>query len=166
MRLLSLLLASGMIFAGAGAWRTASHRAEPGTVIIDASDFVQHMPARNMLTEARPVSEATWLFNNSGMILRAAEPVLARVQMPEAGTYHRRMRPAGAAAGSFKVDLGGRVSPATFGGMRPAWVEGGSFELPAGPLEVRLTDITPSPILDVLVLMRGGGFAEADLRPM
>jgi len=166
MRILSLLLILVTLFSGVGALSAASHRAGRGTVIIDASDFVQHMPARNMLTEARPVSDATWLFNNSGMILRAAEPALARVQIPEAGTYHLRVRTAGATAGSFNVELGGRVSPATFGGTQPSWVDGGSFDLPAGLLEIRLTDITPSPILDVLVLTRDAAIAEKDLRPL
>lgn len=142
-----------------------SHRAPAGTVIVDASDFVQHMPARNILTEARPVSETNWLFNNSGMVLRAAEPVLARVEIPAAGTYHLRVRTA-AAGGTFKVDFGGRISPATFGSATAAWADGGTFELPAGPLEIRLTEVAPSPIFDVLVLTRSADFAEADLKPL
>ena len=56
MRLLSLFLALGMLVLSPASSRAVSHRAGPGTVIIDASDFVQLMPARNLLTEARPVS--------------------------------------------------------------------------------------------------------------
>ena len=143
-----------------------SHRAPVGTLIVDASDFVQHMPARNTLTEARPVGEATWLFNNTGMVLRAAEPALARVQVAEAGTYHLRVRTAAGGTGGFKVDLGGRLATPTFGGAQPAWTDGGSFVLPAGPLEIRLTEVTPSPVFDVLVLTRDAAFAEQDLRPL
>jgi hypothetical protein len=154
MRHLSLLLAIGTLVCIPAASRAASHRAGPGTVIVDASDFVQLMPARNILTEARPVSADNWLFNNSGMVLRAAEDSVARVQIATAGRYHLRVRTAGSRDGTFKIALGGQVAAATFGGTATTWTDGGAFDLPAGELEVRLTEVTPSPVLDVIVLTR------------
>jgi hypothetical protein len=154
MRHLSLLLVIGTLVCIPAASRAASHRAGPGTVIVDASDFVQLMPARNILTEARPVSADNWLFNNSGMVLRAAEDSVARVQIATAGRYHLRVRTAGSRDGTFKIALGGQVAAATFGGTATTWTDGGAFDLPAGELEVRLTEVTPSPVLDVIVLTR------------
>lgn len=160
------LLLPCLLVVFAAALPARPHREAPGLVIVDASDFVELMPARNLLTEARPVSEANWLFNNSGLVLRAAEDVVARVEVPAAGRYRLRVRTAGAPAGTFRVSLGGQRAEATFGGAETGWTDGGVFTLEAGPLEVRLTDVAPSPVLDAIVLARDEPPSDEALRAL
>jgi hypothetical protein len=71
--------------------------------------------------------------------------------------------------GSFKVSVGSAASPEIFSGgkvganiLKP----GGSFNLPAGPLKVTLTDIHPGISFDVLLLSQRSDLTESDLPPL
>ena len=139
-----------------------------GTVVIDASAFVHLMPARNLVTEQRPYSAdgPGWIFNNLAVALRSAEPTVAHVDVESAGTYHLFVRSLASQGGAFGVSIGGRAATGRFGGPTAEWKAGGSFELPAGRLEVGLTDISGAPVFDVMVLTRNPPFLERQLRDM
>lgn len=138
----------------------------PGTVVIDASEFVHLMPALNTVTEQRPYGEGDWIFNNLAMVLRSTEPTIARVEVPAAGTYQLFVRTLPAEEGRFGVTLGTQAAATTFGGAALEWKSGGTFELPSGPLEVQITGISGSPVLDVLVLTTSRNFSQSDLQAM
>jgi hypothetical protein len=137
------------------------------TVVIDASAFVHLMPAHNIVTDQRPYDEAGpgWIFNNLAVVLRSAEPTVAHVDVAAAGTYHLFVRSLPSPGGSFGVSIAGRAAAGPFGGAA-AWTPGGTFDLPAGRLEVGLTAISGDPVLDVMVLTRQPRLEESQLRAM
>ena len=114
-------------------WLEAESFLNPGGWCND-SQFVDLMGSPYLLSTGvgRPVPDAT-----------------TRATIPAAGRYRLWVRckdwlPSHS-PGRFQVLVGGKLSPATFGqaaGDAWQWVDGGRFDLPAGPTEVRLHDLT------------------------
>jgi hypothetical protein len=121
--------------------RAGSVRPLPGGVVIDATEFLHEIPAGNTIADGRAVPGG-WVFNNVALGLRVPQDVMARVSVAEAGTYHLFVRSQARAGASFRVAVNGRVSATAFGEGPLALRNGGAFELPAGAVEVRITDIT------------------------
>src|SRR5260221_8665868 len=135
-----------------------------GTIIVDASAFFDQIP--NGDTIGGGVSNTAWLFNNNAINLVSAEPAVAKVSVPEAGSYHLFVRSQGSGGSSFKVEVGGKPNAGAFGDGPLAWKRGDSFDLKPGPIEIRLSAIKPRPMLDVIVLSRNAGFEEKDLHAL
>ena len=130
-------------------------------VVVDASQFFGRIPRGDSI-DGRGLGEQ-WLFNNTALNLGVAEEAVARVEIPEAGDYHLFVRSVGTASSGFRVNVGGKVSADTFGNAPLAFRSGGGFRLAKGPVEIRLTQITPRPTFNVLVLTKSANFAEKDL---
>ncbi len=137
-------------------------------VIVDAAAFLHDIPRGDTIADAGSLG-MPWVFNDLALVLRSPSQPTTRVSIPEAGTYHLFVRSAGTAASSFRVAVGGTVSPATFGDGPLAWRGGGSFALPAGEVDIRLARVVPAPpgapVFDVLALTKDSGFQESDLLP-
>jgi hypothetical protein len=158
----------GVVLQAAASAQPPVRNVPAGTIVIDASEFVHLMPARNLLTDQRPYDPEAdgWIFNNLAMVFRSSEPAVAHVDVPAAGRYHLFVRALAATGGSFGVTVGGRAAAGAFGGTRAEWKGGGVFDLPAGRLDVALIDATGSPVFDVLVLTGSPLLAEDELRAM
>jgi outer membrane protein assembly factor BamB len=156
-----------------------------GIVVLDATSFLGELPdgdtaqngpprtggggrrgAAPATAAARPAP--TFTFENFAINLTAATPFSAKADLPQAGTWYLYVRSRSVTDGSsFKVSVGGKLSPATFGDA-PAgsFQSGGSFDLPRGPLKVTLTDIHPGSAFDVLLLSTKPDLKESDLDPL
>ncbi len=156
-----------------------------GIVVLDATSFLGELPdgdtaqngpprtggggrrgAAPATAAARPVP--TFTFENFAINLTAPTPFSAKADIPQAGTWYLYVRSRSATEGSsFKVSVGGKPSPETFGAAPAgAFQSGGSFTLPAGPLKVTLTDIHPGSAFDVLLLSTKPDLKESDLDPL
>src|SRR4029077_7283647 len=95
----------------------------------------------------------------------AATPFGAKANLPQAGKWYLYVRSRSVTDGSsFKVSVGDKLSPETFGAAPDgAFQSGGSFKLQIGPLKVTLTDIHPGSAFDVLLLSTNADLKEADL---
>ena len=153
-----------------------------GVVVLDATSFLGELPdgdtaqngpprgggggrrgAAPTPTPARPAP--TFTFENFAINLLAPTPLGAKADIPQAGTWHLYVRSRSVTDGSsFKVSVGNKLSPETFGAASGgAFQSGGSFELPRGPLKVTLTDIHPGCAFDVLLLSQKSDLKESDL---
>ena len=137
-----LLFSSALVLgalASGGTVRAATS-ALPGGVVIDATEFLHEIPIGDSIADARS-SGGTWLFNNVGIILRTPQDAVAKVTLAEGGTYHLFVRSQARAGASFDVAVNGQVGATKFGEGALVLRAGGTFELRAGAVEVRLTGI-------------------------
>lgn len=106
-------------------------------------------------------------FQNFSINLRVATPFSAKANIPAAGTWHLFVRSRSMVEGnSFKVSVGNQKSTQTFGAQpvgQGILQSGGSFNLPAGPLAITLSDINPGNSLDVVLLSRNPDLKDSDL---
>lgn len=159
-----------------------------GVVVLDATQFLGELPDGDTANNgrqgggggggggrrgaapagaaARPVP--TFTFENFSINLRAATPFSAKAQIPSRGTWYLYVRSRSATDGSsFKVSVGDKLSAGTFGDTPADTFESaGSFDLPAGPLKVTLTEIHPGSVFDVLLLSTKADLKESDLAPL
>jgi hypothetical protein len=151
------------------------------TVVVDDSAFYEHMPKGTILVQPRPaggggrqqgpgVPPGSWLFNNLALGMRSQAYPSARVEIPEAGTYHLFVRSHGDASTSFRVSVGDRQTHAVFGNAPLSWKPGGTFDLNKGRVDVSISRVVlgpnSGPVFDVLVLTKNSSFTEDDLRPL
>ena len=150
-----------------------------GVVILDATQFLGEMPYDDTANNGRgggggrrggaaaPAASA-FTFENFSLNLGATTPFSAKADLPRAGIWYLYVRSRSTADGSsFKVAVAGKPSPGTFGNAAAgAFQSGGTFELPAGPLKVTLTDIHPGSVFDVLLLSQNPDLKESDLEPL
>jgi hypothetical protein len=156
-----------------------------GVVVLDATQFLGELPDGDTAVNgaprvggggrrgaapapavARPVP--TFTFENFSITLGAPTPFGAKADLPRAGKWYLYVRSRSVTDGSsFKVSVGGTSSSASFGDTPGgAFQSGGSFELPAGPLKVTLTEIHPGSTFDVLLLSTKPDLTESDLAPL
>jgi hypothetical protein len=144
--------------------QSAAHQ-PPGTIVVDASEFYHEIPAGDNIG-AGPAAASIWLFNNSALTLGSKEDVVAKISVRESGTYRLFVRAQGSTGSSFRVAVDGKQSSGVFGTGAMAWTPADTFELRPGAVEIRLTTITPRPILNTIVLSKKMDFAETDLAPL
>ncbi len=126
---------------------------DPGNIVVDASQFYDRMPAGDS-TAAAGVS----LFDNVALSLVSKEDAVAEIAVPQAGEYRLFVRSQGVAGSSFRVAVNGKTGETLFGDGAMSWKRGDTFHLERGIAEVRLTSISPRPMLNVLVLTKSGVF--------
>jgi hypothetical protein len=136
----------------------------PATVLIPASDFLQEIPKGNLIADADAL-KAPWIFNNTALVLKSETNLMTKVTVPEAGTYHLYVRSQGERKTGFKVAVNDKVTTVTFGQGPLSWQDGGTFELPAGTLSIKITRIDSGPAFDVLALSKNPNLREDDVRP-
>jgi hypothetical protein len=109
-------------------------------------------------------------FENFSINLRIDTPVNAKAEIPQAGTYHLFVRSRASAEGaSFKVAIGDQVSSESFGntaGQAGVLKPGGTFNLPAGPIKVTLTDIQPGSAVEGVFLTIRQTLTDDDLQDL
>ena len=135
------------------------------TIVIDDSALWGRLPLKDQVADAASL-KVPWLFNNTALLLLSQASMETEVLIPEAGTYHLFARSRGGRRGSFRVALGKQVSPSIAGGDAFSWQRVEKFDLPQGPVKLRLTRIFTAPALDVLVLTKNENFTEEELRPL
>jgi hypothetical protein len=163
-RLLPLLLAA-VATAQSPTHSSPAHQ-PPGTIVVDASEFYDQIPAGDNMGGGFGAASAEWLFNNSVLNLGSKEDAVAKIAVPEPGAYRLFVRAQGSGASGFRVSVDGKLAEGTFGGGPMAWSPSSTFDLKKGTVEIRLTAINPRPTLNVIVLSRNPDFSEADLRPL
>ncbi len=158
--------------------------------MLDDSAFYEQMPKGTIITQARTQASAptrgaatqategqaqgvppgSWLFKNSGLVMRSQAYLYARADIPEAGTYHLFVRSHGNPNNSFRVTVADKQTATLFGNEPLAWKPGGSFELKQGTVDVVLSRVVLGPVagstFDALVLTKNADFAEDDLKPL
>ena len=171
----------------------ASRAAAPvrsGVVVLDATQFLGELPDGDTATNGPPRAGGggrgrggpaaaagapavprplpTFTFENFAINLLAPTPFSAKANLPAAGKWYLYVRSRSLTDGSsFKVSVGNKLSAETFGAAPAgAFQAGGSFDLPAGPLKVTLTDIHPGCAFDVVLLSPKPDLKEADLAPL
>ena len=116
------------------------------------------------------VPPGSWLFKNSGLVMRSQAFVYAKADIPESGTYHLFVRSHGNPNSSFRVTVGEKQTSAVFGNEPLTWKPGGTFELKKGKVDVVLSRVVLGPAVgstfDVLVLTKNSDFREEDLQPL
>jgi outer membrane protein assembly factor BamB len=133
------------------------------SIVLDASDFLDEIPARHTITSARSLG-VPWLFNNTALEMRTRSNYVTRVEIPEPGTYHLYVRSQGSDESTFRVAVGERVIDEDLGNEPLRLRKAGRFELEAGPVDVRLMRIEHIPVFDVLVLTRSDQLTEEQLK--
>jgi len=155
-----------MVLAAAGLFAGASSHQAPGTIVVDASQFYDRIPAGDGISEGRGGGNGRWVFNNAVLALGSKEDAVATVNIPEAGEYRLFVRSWGAAGSAFRISIQGQQSDVTFGDGKEGMVPGGTMNVKAGPAEFRLTGIQGRPVFNALVLTERTEFSDADLRPL
>ncbi len=135
-----------------------------GTIIIPASDFLDEIPKGNIITDAG-TQRTTWLFNNTGIVLKSETNLMTQVTIPEDGTYFLFVRSSGEKGSSFKVAVNDKVTDSSFGKEPLRWKQGGKFQLKKGLAYVKITRIDPGSVFDVLVLTKNPSLKEDDIIP-
>ena len=131
--------------------RVATVRGPKGTLIVDASEFIDRIPRGD-----------TW---SGGINLGAKEDATAKIAVPESGAYRLFVRAQGTAESSFRIAINGNLSAEKFGDGPMAWKPAGTFQLAKGAAEIRLTSISPRPQFNVLALSKNADLKEADIQP-
>ena len=133
-------------------------------VIIDASRFIGEIQKDHVLTDAETLGE-DWIFNNLALEMRTRSNYVLKAEIPAAGQYHLYARTRGAEGSYFRVAVGDRVIDRNVGDGPLRLQQVGTFDLPAGPVDVRLMRIEGRPVLDVLALSTRDDLTEEDLKP-
>lgn len=63
--------------------------AQPRPVILDDSAFYEYMPKGTIITQVggrSALPAGSWLYNNTGLVMRSQAYLHASVEIPEAGT--------------------------------------------------------------------------------
>ncbi len=128
-------------FSGLALAHAASTKPLPGGVVIDATEFLHEIPVGNTIADDRLATGSPWFFNNVAVALRNKADAVAKVTVAESGTYRLFVRSQVRAGSSFKVAVNGTVSATEFGESTLALRRGGTFELKAGLVEIRLTEL-------------------------
>jgi hypothetical protein len=193
--LLSSMAGEGVLSVSAVQRRPAP---QPVTVVLDDSAFYENIPKGDIITQAavevegrpqrtqtqqrtagpppgsgRPLQvelpQGSWLFNNSGLVMRSQAFIYAKARIPRAGTYHLWVRSHGSQGSSFRVTVGDK-QPSTLFGTEPLnWKTGGTVELKQGLVDVVLSRVVlgandVGATFDALVLTQNADFKEADLK--
>jgi hypothetical protein len=183
---------------------SAAPPARSDVVIVDAAQFLAHLPPTDSVGAARggggarggrrgggrggapgaaapasasapaprdlvappPPDAAAWTFENYSINLRGPAPVLATVNVKDAGAYTLFVRSRGAADSSFKVAVNDQPSAETFGNGASSLKSGGIFNLQPGKTTITLTDIHPGASTDVIVLSKSPTLTEDDLKTL
>ena len=132
------------------------------TIIIPASDFLYALPKGNTIADAAD-AETSWLFNNTGIVLKSMSNMMTRIRVEESGKYQLFVRSFGKNRSSFKVAVNDKVTEAVFGNDTIAWKHGGTFDLKEGPATVKITRIDPGAVVDVMVLTKDPSLKERDI---
>ncbi|MEX2601894.1 MAG: hypothetical protein WD355_09615 [Balneolaceae bacterium] len=134
-----------------------------GTVILDASDFLDRLQRDHYIVDGG-TSELPWLFNNTGLYLGSRSQYVVEAEIPEAGTWHLFARTQGSENSYMRIAVNDQLSDGHSGNGPLNFTHNGTFELEAGPVPVRLMQISGGPVFDALVLTREEDFTEEDLR--
>lgn len=132
------------------------------TIIVPASDLLYALPRGNIITDAHGAG-VSWLFNNTGIVLKSPSNMMTTIDVAEAGTYHLFVRSFGGSRSSFKVAVNDAVTEAVFGNDSTGWKSGGVFHLKEGKTYLKITRIVPGSVLDVIVLSRNSALREQDI---
>jgi len=138
-----------------------------GTVVVDDSAFYEHMPKGTIITQGG-VPQGSWLFNNSGLVMRSQAYLYVKASIPDDGRYHLFVRSAGSPGSSFRVTVGDRQTSAVFGNETLVLKPGGTFDLAKGQIDIILSRVVlgpkAGPTFDVLVLTTDADFTEEMLK--
>ena len=156
-----------------------------GVVVIDACQFLGELPSgdtaingpqggrglgRGAATRIATAPASVFSFEDFAINLNNATPFSAKTEIPKATTYYLFVRSRGSANGaSFKISVGDKLSEKTFGNIpagKSALEPGGSFDLPAGPLKLTLTEIHPGNAFESAFLTTKSDLTDADLPPL
>lgn len=163
----TLVSAAFALAAGAAAPTAARAQAPRGeaTIVLDASDFIHEIQKGHVLADAATL-RIPWVFNNTALEMRTRSNYLIEAEVPAAGRYHLYARTHGAEGSYFRVAVGDRVIDRDVGNGPMRFERVGTFDLPAGPVDVRLMRIEGRPVLDVLALSTREDLTEDELRPL
>lgn len=128
---------------------------EPATVIVDASQFLDHLPYEHEIT-----TDAE-LFNRFGLRATTRHNPIAPVAIPKSGTYHVYVRSRG---GRFRVAVDDRVIDENVEPDSLALRRVGTLDLDAGRSVIRATGIDGAPLIDMIVLSTRDDLQMGDLR--
>jgi hypothetical protein len=155
----------------------ASAQSRAGIVIVDDSEFYEHMPKGTIIARGGGQSRSgpalpvdSWLFDNSALVMRSQAYMYAKAEIPEAGTYHLFVRSHGDEKSSFRIIIGDRQTSERFGNSALSLRRGGAFDLARGPVDIVLSRVglggSAGPLFDALFLSRNPSLTEADLRAL
>ncbi|HEY8512530.1 MAG TPA: hypothetical protein VIL31_11275 [Cyclobacteriaceae bacterium] len=169
-RLLTLTVLIGGCIAAALPVETDSHNehsddSSSAIIVVPATDFLYDLPHGNTMTDAQGAG-VSWLFNNTGIVLKSLSNMITRVNVPEGGRYHLFVRSVGSSQSSFRVAINDKVTDVEFGQDSVMWKRGGVFELTEGVAAVKITRIRRGSIFDVIVLSRDSTLSEEDIIPL
>lgn len=134
------------------------------TLIMPASDFLEEIPKGDIIADAGTL-QASWVFNNTALVLNSPTNLMVRVSIPEDGLYYLFVRSQGKGGSSFKVAVNDRVTDSVFGKGALSWKPGGLFALKKGTASVKITRIQPGAVFDVLALTTNASLGEDDIVP-
>jgi hypothetical protein len=158
-----------------------------GVIVLNATSFLAQLPDGDTATNGGPMGggrggaggrgrgaatapapAAPFTFESFSINLNTPASLSAKATVPQGqgGTWYLYVHSRGTAASSFKVQIGDKASPETFGNAPTALQKGGAFILQPGPLTVTLSDVRPGAAFDVLLLSKNPDLTEADLAPL
>jgi hypothetical protein len=135
----------------------------PNTVIIPATDFLHEVPKGDIISDALDLG-ATWIYNNTALVLKSPSNLMTWVSIPAMGTYYLYTRSQGTDESSFKIAVNDKITEAAFGNEKLIWKRGEAFQLQAGINRVKITRINPGAAVDVIVLSQNQSLKEEDIK--
>ncbi len=136
---------------------------EDSPIVIPASDFLSELPKGDVIASSRSL-DASWVFNNTAIVLNSRTNLMTEVDVPEKGIYYLYVRGIGNSRSSFKVVIDDQITEPTFGNDTLfTWMSGGAFDLEAGKHTVKISRIETGSAFDVLALAKTPNLEEADI---
>ncbi|MEX0778890.1 MAG: hypothetical protein WD037_04100 [Balneolales bacterium] len=132
------------------------------TIVLDASDFLDRLPRDHYLTNAGEMGVSR-VFNNTALVMGSRSQYVKKIEIPEDGIYHLFARTHGNDNSYFRVAVDDQLNASYLGNQSLHWEHAGTFDLKQGTSALRLMQIMPDPVLDVLVLTKNENFGEQDL---
>jgi hypothetical protein len=159
------LLLAALLLDALGGTAPVAAQDRAGTIVLDASSFLDEIPTGHWLTDAERL-RVPWIFDNTALRLGTRSNYLQWVDIPRAGTYHLYARTLGSPRSGFRVAVNDEPIPADVGNGPLSFRRVGTFRLPAGRVPVRIMRIEGAPVLDVLVLSTDSTLTEEALKPL
>jgi hypothetical protein len=122
-------------------------------IIVGAKAFHQAAPEGTRLVKSDNLN-ITWNHATQAVNIGRDEPITLRVAVPEAGRYRLFVSSHGNENRGFSVAVNGKRDKQRFGHRELRWTQGDTYKLPAGEIQITLTDIKANPYFDALVLTR------------
>ncbi len=122
-------------------------------IIVGAGAFHRQAPKKTRLVSSDNLGVEP-MHEDQALQIKRADRITLQVHIPEAGRYHLFVSSHGNKNRAFSVAVNDSRDSQTFGRRDLYWARGDTYRLPAGNVQITLSNIRQRPYLDALLLTR------------